>query len=162
MLAEIGVKIGKAMKALRQLGYIAENVSAQELYAYMTGEIFSEDKTTLRDVLDSEFLMIHELVEISELKKLGVTINKRVIVESPKTMIYEAHFTAIELELNCALAKKDYPWVRKRLEVHKTSVLEDDPNLPEELRPRGEAIFERFTKQLRRLNDSSVSGLDSA
>jgi hypothetical protein len=150
MLAEIDAKIRKAKKALKQLDYIAEDVSAKEFHDYMTGEVFSEDKTTLRDVLDSEFLMMHELVEISELKKMGRTINKRVIVESPKTMIYEAHFTAMEFELNYALLKKDYPWIRKRLEEHKTSVLENDPNLPEELRPRGNAIFERFSKLIRK------------
>jgi len=150
MLAEIDAKIRKAKKALKQLGYIAENVSAKEFHDYMTGEIFSEDKTTLSDVLDSDFLTIHELVEINELKKMGRTINKRVIVESPKTLIYKAHFTAIELELNYALLKKDYLWIRKRLEGHKTSVLEDDPNLPEELRPRGGAILERFKKLMRK------------
>lgn len=149
MLAEIDEKIRKAKRAIEQLGYVAENISAQEFYDYMTGEIFSEDKTTLRDVLDSEFLMVHELVEMSELKKMGRTINKRVIVESPKTMIYEAHFTAMEFELNYALFKKDYSWIKTRLEQHKASVLEDDPHLPEELRPRGNAIFERFSKLLK-------------
>lgn len=149
MLAEINEKIRKAERAFKQLDYVAEHVSAQEFYDYMTGEIFSEDKTTLRDVLDSEFLMVHELVEMSELKKMGRTINKQVIVESPKTIIYEAHFTAMELELNYALLKKDYSWIRMRLEQHKTSVLEDDPHLPEELKPRGNAILERFSKLLR-------------
>jgi len=158
MLAEIDEEIRKAKRAIEQLGYVAENISAQEFYDYMTGEIFSEDKTTLRDVLDSEFLTIHELVEISELKKMGRTINKRVIVESPKTMVYEAHFTAMELELDYALLKKDYSWIRKRLEVHKTSVLEDDPNLPEELRPLGNAIFERFSRLLKEaLEETSIT-----
>lgn len=157
MLAEIDKKIRKAKRAIRQLGYVIEKLSAQEFYDYMTGEIFSEDKTTLHDVLDNEFLMIHELVEMSELKKMGRTINKQVIVESPKTMIYKAHFTAMELELNYALHKKNYPWIRKRLEVHKTSVLEDDPHLPEELRPKGNAIFERFSKLLKILRQGSIA-----
>ncbi len=149
MLAEITEELGKARRAIGQLGYVVVDVSAQEFYDYMTGEIFSEDKTTLRDVLDSEFLMIHELVEISELKKMGRTISKRVLVESPKPTIYEAHFTAMEFELNYALLKKDYQWIRTRLRQHKESVLEDDPHLPEELRPRGNEIFERFSRLLK-------------
>jgi hypothetical protein len=72
-------------------------------------------------------------------------------------MIYEAHFTAMKLELNYALLKKDYPWIRKRLEGHKTSVLEDDPNLPEELKPRGNAIFERFSKLLKEAQSTRLS-----
>ena len=149
MLAEIDVKIRKAEKALKQLDYVAEDVSAKEFHDYMTGEIFSEDKTTLRDVLDSEFLMIHELVEISELKKMGRRINRRTIMESPKTSIYEAHFTAMEYELNYALLKGDYSWIENRLEQHKL-VLLDDPHLPEKLKPLGEAILERFRKLIRK------------
>ncbi len=106
-------------------------MSAQEFYDYMTGEIFSKDTTTLDDILGNDYLMDHELVEINELKKMGRTINKRVIVDSPKTVIYDAHFTAMETELDYALHKKDYFWVKIRLRHHKESVLDDDPNLPE-------------------------------
>jgi hypothetical protein len=94
-LAEIERKVKEAKRAVEQIGYSAEPVSAKEFYDYMTGEIFSDDVTTLHDVLDNEFLMIHELVEISELKKRGRAIDKRVIVESPKTVIYEAYFAAL-------------------------------------------------------------------
>jgi hypothetical protein len=152
MLAEIDAKIRKAEKALKKLDYVSEKVSAKEFHDYMTGEIFSEDKTSLRDVLDSEFLMIHELVEMSELKKMGKTINKRTIMESPKTTIYEAHFTAMEYELNQALLMEDCSWIGTRLEQHKL-VLVNDPHLPEELKPRGKAILERFRKLIKNLNE---------
>jgi hypothetical protein len=143
MLAEIDAKIRKAKKALKQIDYVAESVLAKEFHDYMTGEIFSEDVTTLRDVLDSEFLMIHELVEMSELKKIGRMINKRTIMESPKSMIYKAHFTAMEYELNYALLKRNHSWMRTRLEQHKL-VLVDDPHLLEELKLQGKAILEEF------------------
>ncbi|MFQ6003113.1 MAG: hypothetical protein ACE5KJ_05140, partial [Candidatus Zixiibacteriota bacterium] len=92
---------------------------------------------------------------MSELKKMGRTINKRTIMESPKKMIYEAHFTAMEYELSYALFKKDYWWIRTRLEQHKL-VLADDPNLPEKLRPRGKAILERFSKFVRNKKKSRL------
>jgi hypothetical protein len=100
--------------------------------------------TTLDDVLGNEFLMVHEVAEISELKKMGRTINRKAIVDSPKTVIYRAHFDAMELELDYALSKKKHLWIETRLRQHRKSVLEDDPNLPEELRPRGEAILAKF------------------
>ena len=131
MLSEVEGKIEATGKALQFIGYTVGEVSAQEFCDYMTGEIFSEDTTTLDDVLGNEYLMVHELVEINELKKMGRTINKRVIVDSPKTVIYDAHFTAMETELDYALHKKDYFWVKIRLRHHKESVLDDDPNLPE-------------------------------
>lgn len=146
MLDEINVKIKIAKKALKRLGYVAADVSGREFYDYMTGEIFSDDPTTLRDVLGNEFIMIHELVEISELKKMGARINKRVIVDSSKTMIYTAHFAAMETELNYALLRGDTFWAKFRLNQHETSVLDDDPNLPEEMRPRAEGIWKKYRK----------------
>jgi hypothetical protein len=149
MLSGIENKIEATKKALRSFGYVVKEDSAQEFYDFMTGEIFSEDKSTLDDVLGNEYLMVHELVEINELKKMGRTIDKRVIVDSPKTVIYDAHLTAMETELNYALYKRDYFWVKVRLRQHKESVLEDDPNLPEEMRPRAEKLFEKFIKIIR-------------
>lgn len=120
----------------------------------MTGEIFSEGTTTLADVLGNDYLMIHEVAEINELKNMGRTIDRRVIVDSPKTMIYDAHLTALEKELEYALHGKDYAWVKIRLRQHKESLLEDDPNLPKQMRPRAESICEKFSKPYKKGNDS--------
>ena len=145
MLPEISEKIKGTMKVLKELNYEAEEVSAREFYDFMTGEIFSEDKTTLRDVLDSDYLMIHELVEISELKKTGRRINRRVVVDSPRTVIYEAHLFAMEFEMDYALMRGDLAWLKERMGHHR-GVLFDDPNLPEAMRPRARAIYEKFRK----------------
>ncbi|MFB0558070.1 MAG: hypothetical protein ACETVY_03025 [Candidatus Bathyarchaeia archaeon] len=145
MLPEISEKIKRTMKALKGLNYDAEGVSAREFYDFLTGEIFSEDKTTLRDVLDSEYLMVHELVEISELKKMGRRIDRRVVVDSPRTVIYEAHLSAMEFEMDYALMRRDLAWLKERIGHHR-GVLFDDPNLPEAMRPRARAIYEKFRK----------------
>ncbi|MCD6470505.1 hypothetical protein J7L29_06880 [Candidatus Bathyarchaeota archaeon] len=84
------------------------------------------------------------------MKKMGKRIDKRVIVNSPKTVIYDAHFTALEKELSCALRRKDYSWIRTRLGQYKESVLNGDPNLPEEMRFRAESIFNKFRKLIQR------------
>jgi len=143
MFAEISDKIKNSMERLKEIGYKAENISAQELYDYMIGEKFSEDKTTLRDVLDSEYLMIHEVAEISKLKEMERRIDKRVLVDSPKTIIYTAHFFAMELEMDYALKKKDYSWLKLRLRHHKL-VLYDDPNLPESMKSHAQEIYDKF------------------
>ncbi|RLE55330.1 MAG: hypothetical protein DRJ30_04030, partial [Candidatus Methanomethylicota archaeon] len=67
-----------AKKNLESIGYVVEEVSTKEFYDFMTGEIFSEDTITLVDVLENDYLMIHEVVEINELKKMGRIINSRV------------------------------------------------------------------------------------
>lgn len=147
VLAEIKRKIHATLKILNALGYSTENVSTQEVHDYLTGESFSEDVTTLLDILDSENFMIHEIVEISELKKMGLKIHKRVIVESPKEMIYQAHFVAQEFEMEYALKKKDYAWVKRRLRDHQM-VLHDDPNLPDKMKPIAQRIYDKFIQFL--------------
>jgi hypothetical protein len=153
---EIEARIRQTKKALKKIGYTPEDISAREFYDYMTGEIFSEDTTTLKDVLGNEFLMVHELSEMSELKRMGRAIDNRVIVDSPKTVIYEAHLKAMELELEHAMFKKDYFMTKIRLRQHKESVLNDDPNLPEQLRPRAEEILRKFTDLLKQRDNQHI------
>ncbi len=145
ILIEIQEKIRNETRIIISLGYEATHVSAREFHDWMTGVIFSEDATTLQDVLDNEYLMVHELVEISELKKMGYKITKRVIVESPREAIYKAHFFAQDFEMNYALTKKDLSWVKERFEHHKR-MLYDDPDLPIELRPTAQAIYDKYLK----------------
>ena len=157
MSSEIDARIKKAKEALKQFGYNAADVSTKEFYDYMTGELFSDDPTTLRDVLGNEYIMIHELVEISELKRIGRKIDKRVIMETPKIPFYTTHFDAMETELKYALYKSDTYWARIRLRQHKESVLDDDPNLPEELRPRAEEIYEKYLRLAKEASDQPVT-----
>jgi hypothetical protein len=154
---EIDSRISEARKALKEFGYDPVDVSAREFYDYMTGEIFSDDPTTLQDVLNNEYIMIHELVEISELKKQGRRIDKRVIMGTPKIPYYTAHLNAMEKELQYALHKRDTYWAKDRLRQHKESVLDDDPNLPEDLRPRAEEIYEKYLRLARDMSNRPVT-----
>ena len=154
---EIDSRIVEAKEALKEFGYDPVDVSAKEFYDYMTGEIFSDDPTTLQDVLNNEYIMIHELVEISELKKTGRKIDKRVIMETPKIPFYTAHFNAMETELQYALHKRDTYWAKIRLRQHKESILDDDPNLPEELRPRAEEIYEKYRRLAKDMSDQPIT-----
>jgi hypothetical protein len=156
-LNEIEIRISEATKALKKFGYDAADVSANEFYDYMTGEIFSNDPTTLRDVLNNEYIMIHELAEISELKRIGRKIDKHVIMETPKIPFYTAHFNAMETELKYALYKRDTYWAKIRLQQHKESVVDDDPNLPKELLPRAKEIYEKYRKIAKETSDQPMT-----
>lgn len=61
----------------------------------MEGEAPTSDAVTLDDVLHNEFLMPHEVVEISELKKMGVPVNRQTII-SFYTQVCEAYLTALD------------------------------------------------------------------
>jgi hypothetical protein len=156
-LSEIDSRISEATDALKEFGFYPVDVSAKEFYDYMTGEIFSDDPTTLQDVLNNEYIMIHELVEISELKKIGRKIDKHVIMETPKIPFYTAHLNAMETELKYALYKRDTYWAKIRVRQHKESVVDDDPNLPEELRPRAREIYEKYRSLAKELSDQPIT-----
>lgn len=153
--SRICTKIREATQTLEQLGYVAVNISEKEFYDYMTGETPTGDKTTLDDVLNGEFLMVHEVVEISELKKMNVPINQKTVTcFYPK--VYEAHLTAMNLELTFTLNKRDYKWLKHRFVSSKDFMSQlDDPFLGPEfgylrkkLSPKSRAIARKFSKHV--------------
>ncbi len=141
----IAEKLKETVKALKELGYKSLQLSPKEFYDYLTGETPTGDTTTIVDVLGNDFLLIHEVVEMSELKKKGIPINENtVMMFLPE--VYEAHYTATEYELNFVLSKKDFDWLRVRID-HAKSWLEDS-SMPQHLAPRCKAIIKKFSKLL--------------
>jgi hypothetical protein len=126
---KINSKIKKAEEILLQLGYETVGLSSEEFYDYMTGETPTGYVVTINDVLDNEFFMVHEVAEINELKRMGVPINKHTVIKFyPK--VYEAHLTAMELELTYSLNKRNYEWLKHRLRDVKHEL--DGSCLPQE------------------------------
>jgi len=141
----INERLRDAVKILKELGYESQHVAPKEFHDYMTGETPTGDTITIVDVLGNDFLIIHEIVEISELKKMGIPIHRRTIMMfHPK--VYEAHYTATEYEFDYALDKKDYDWLKVRIN-HAKSWLEDN-YLPQHLVSRCKAIIKKFSEAL--------------
>jgi hypothetical protein len=136
-------RMKEATLTLKQMRYECRKISPKEFYDYMTGETPTGDTITVFDVLRNKYLMIHEIVEISELKKLGIPINKDTVMRF-HTQVYEAHFTAMEWELTYASSKKNYTWVKTRVALGK-SWLEDDL-MPKHLVPTCEAFMKKFSE----------------
>ncbi len=143
---KIKVKLKQTKATLSDLRYNAKQISPKEFFDYMTGETPSGDKITLSDVLGSEFLMIHEVVEVSELKKRGIGINKQTVMTSPMTIVYETHYVASEFEFQHALEKGNYDWLGLRI-THAKSWMED-PNMPKHLIRNYEALIKKFESRL--------------
>lgn len=140
---KITIELKNAFRKLKEMDYESEPISPREFYDYMTGETPTGDTITILDVLDNEFLMIHEAVEISELKKHRIPINTQTVMKvHPR--VYENHFKATEYELTYALNTKHYEWIRLRM-AHAKSWLED-PNLSPSLARKCQALIEKFSK----------------
>jgi hypothetical protein len=143
---KIILKLKEATEKLREMEYESQNISPREFYYYMTGETPTGDIITILDVLENDFLMIHEVVEISELKKFGISINKQTVMMTFPNPINDAHYTAIKYELGYALSSKNCDWLKIRMK-HAKSWLEDE-DLPQHLIPRYKAVIEKFSKAL--------------
>jgi hypothetical protein len=130
------MRLEETAEILKRIEYGSQPITTKEFYDYMTGETPTGDTINVLDVLGNEFLMLHEVVEISELKKMGVPINKHTVMAFHSS-VYETHYTATEYELN-------YDWLKVRIN-HAKSWLEDD-SMPTHLIPQCEAIIKKFSE----------------
>ena len=147
MLEEIEEKIEKTEAILAERGYRYGHVEPSEFFDFMTGETPTGDTVTLRDVLDNRYLLVHELVETSELKKREIPLGK----ETVKTFhpeVYEVHMNAFEFELDMAIDEGDHAWVEQRLKLV-DSWLEDE-SMPSHLASVCRRLMEKFSGNVKK------------
>jgi len=128
---------------LRDL-YGSMDVQPRELLEYLTGPTRTSDETTLEEILGSRYLMLHEAVEILELKRRGIPIDDRTIVNHP-IETYEAHMRAAEVEFTLAEREGDRRWLERRLRDAESWLR--DPQLPPHLRSPCEGLLRRFRQK---------------
>jgi hypothetical protein len=138
-------RLDQTYEILGELEYEYLECSAQEFYDYIAGETFTSHRTTFRDVLGNEYLMLHETVEISELKKSGINIKKNTIMEADRATIFTCHFYAMGFELDYALLLEDFYWLKHRLEYHEY-ILNTQLDLPSRIKDRGIEISDAYSK----------------
>lgn len=148
----ISVKIKETADILKELGYKCEIISSKEFYDYMTAYTPTGDTITLEEVLQNKFLIVHEVVEISELKKMGVPINKNTILQF-YSKVYEAHLTALDYELTYADSIKNYKWLKQRFknfqsQLNEKCLPQKFNNLEQKLALKCKSIIEKFSKYL--------------
>jgi hypothetical protein len=143
----IEYRLKQIYEILRELEYEYSECTTQEFYDYVVGEAFIENRVTLRDILGNEYLMLHETVEISELKKNGIEINQKTIMTTEKETIYTCHFYAMGFELDYSLLLEDFYWLKHRLGYHE-KLLNDEQNLPSILKDRGTEIYNAYEEYI--------------
>ncbi|KYH37810.1 MAG: GNAT family acetyltransferase [Candidatus Bathyarchaeota archaeon B23] len=129
---------------LEEMVYDPIAVNPREFLEYLLGPTTTGDRTTLREILESRYLLIHELVEIDELKRRGIAIGRETVVSHPAE-VYEAHLRAAEVEFSLAEMEGDRGWLGRRLRDAESWL--QDPSLPPRLRPRVRDLIERFRQK---------------
>ena len=140
----IEFRLNQVFELLNEFEFELNTCTPKELYDYLTGENFRDSKITFRDRLGNEYLLLHSIIEISELKDAGVEINTKTIVEAPKEVIYEAHLKAMDYELGYSMILEDFYWLKHRL-AYLARDIKNDKDFPESLKEQAMEIYESFS-----------------
>jgi hypothetical protein len=145
ILEIIEFRLNQVIELLNEFEYKINACTSRELYDYLTAEKFKDSTITFRDRLGNEYLLLHSIIEISELKDAGVEINTRTIVDTNKEVLYGAHLKAIDYELGYSLILEDFYWLKHRL-AHLSNDIETDEYMPENLKTRALETLNSFTE----------------
>jgi hypothetical protein len=132
-IAEIQLLIDKIELQLKQFQVPHVKVSVEDLLEYFSYDAPTGDTTTISDVLENKWFLLHEFIEISELKKKGLPLSIELFYDHFDELL-DAHMTATEYEFYLAKQLNDMDWLRKRLPLL-TSWL-DDTELPSRIHKR--------------------------
>jgi hypothetical protein len=139
----IQFRLNQVYELLNEFEYELNTCTSRELYDYLTGENFKESRITFRDQVGNEYLLLHTIIEISELKDAGIEINTKTRAETPKEVLYEAHLKAMDYELGYSLILEDFYWLKHRL-AYLGRDIKNDEHFPESLKERALEIYDSF------------------
>jgi hypothetical protein len=111
-MKEVEAAVDSAKGMLSESG-IDLDVTADQLWEYFETDLPVPD-ISLGDVILNPFLVVHELVEIDEVLKMGLAITKYVIVRNPEK-VDDAHLTAARIELMVAERFRATEHIRDRI-----------------------------------------------
>jgi hypothetical protein len=136
-------RLEQTNELLKEFDYELNKCTPEEFYAFLSGDKISNERVTLRDIVGNEYMMVHVIVELSDLKKQGLVIGAKTVSDTDKEKLYEAHLRAADYEMGYAMLIEDYYWMKHRLE-YLVNMIENDKNLPESLKPAAKKIYENF------------------
>ena len=143
-LERYAVALRDARQILRRHSY-DHDISAEDLLTYAEADTFYPSAISRDENLKDRLIVVHEVVEIAELKRMGLEITGDVIVRNLEE-IYEAHLRATEVEMAIALEIGDLGHVRGRLEALQDWI--GDPLIPSRLRAEYDDLYARLQQVL--------------
>ena len=143
ILEIIEFRLNQVIELLNEFEYKLNACTSRELYDYLTGENCMDSRITFRDRLGNEYLLLHSIIEISELKEAGIAITTKTIVDTDRETIYGAHLKAIDYELGYSLILEDFYWLKHRLECLGQDI-KNNENIPEGLKEKGLEMYNSF------------------
>lgn len=141
-IAEIQLLIDKIELQLKQFQIPHVKVSVDDLLEYFSYDAPTGDTTTIQDLLENRWLLLHELIEISELKKKDLPLSIELFYDHFDELL-EAHMTATEYEFYLAKQLNDIEWLKKRIPL--LTMWLDDTELPSRIQRRCLELRKRYS-----------------
>ena len=142
--AEIEEAVSKAKDLLREIGYECE-AGAADLVRWFEADTLYDLDFGLDKAIAIPLVVVHELVEIDAVKKNGLELGRRVILDNPD-VVEAAHLMATEVEMRTALATGDLEHVRMRLGNLRSWM--DDPSVSREHKARYSELHASMSKEV--------------
>lgn len=128
MDSEINQAVHEAKQLLEDNGYDC-TTTADDLKRWFEADTPFDENFGLDEVLKNPLIVVHELVEIENVKQMGLSLTKDVIIKNLEK-IDDAHMIAAEVELKIAITMRAVDHIRNRLENIRMWI-EDDTVTPE-------------------------------
>jgi hypothetical protein len=109
---EVRGAVDKAKDMMAGCGIDVE-VTAEQLWDWFETDLPAPDDD-LEEIIVNPLIVVHELVEIDQVLKMGLAITKDVIIKNPGP-VDDAHLTAARIELQVARAVGAADHVRERI-----------------------------------------------
>ena len=141
--SELQRKIDEIVIILQEHNYDLTEVYSKDLINYFSFEAPTGDTTMLKDVAENKWLLVHEIVEISELKKKKLPLSIDVFT-AYHDELYECHVTATEWEFKLALISGEKAWIRKRISL--VDMWLEVDSMSDDSRKRCKNIIQKYSK----------------
>jgi len=137
--------VSEGLETLRSHGHFCD-VSAADLELWFCADTPYPD-IGIEDVIRNPFLVVHEIVEIDEVKKMGLDIGRKDVIISDMELVDRAHLKAAQIEIEIAYATKNRAHLAER--IHDIGNWSKDPLVEPEMRAR----YAKMHHEARRMLD---------
>ncbi|MBU1915115.1 MAG: hypothetical protein ABIE25_04705 [Thermoplasmatota archaeon] len=106
--------VSEGLETLRSHGHFCDG-SAADLELWFCADTPYPD-IGIEDVIRNPFLVVHEIVEIDEVKKMGLDIGRKDVIISNMELVDRAHLKAAQIEMEIAYAMKNRAHLAERVQ----------------------------------------------
>jgi len=144
--------VTEAKRLMSEHGYECQATAEDLILWFQTDTPFDED-FGLDKVIAIPLIVVHELVEIDNVKRMGIALTKNAIVDNIEK-VDDAHLKAAEVELQIAASLGDARHLRWRLE--RIRMWSEDPSVTPLNRERYKEMLAKVTEIVEDLDGSEI------